>query len=102
RMLDIFEHMIAREIPENVGYMAYPTTSSGHPIHIHSMTQQYWHVIEQSDRKLSQRDFAEALYSNCDYPIPKKVKFVWHIEGLDLGVLETKTGHFFVYRYGHI
>lgn len=102
RMLDIFNHMISRELPENTGYMASPITTSGHPIHIHGMSQKYWHVVEQIDSRLGCKEFIANLYSDCGFPVPKKPKLIWLLKGLDLGVYETKTKRFFIYQYGHM
>ena len=98
RMWAIFDDMVSREIAPNTAYMSNPITMSGHPIHIHSMTQQYWHVIKQVDVELSSKEFAKNIYADTDYSIPKKTKFRWLLNGLDLGVLEVKSKHFFIYR----
>lgn len=102
RMWAIFDDIVSREIAPNTAYMSNPITMSGHPIHIHSMTQQYWHVIEQVDGELSSKEFAKNIYADTDYSIPKKTKFRWLLNGLDLGVLEVNSKHFFIYRYGYI
>jgi hypothetical protein len=102
RMRRIYNDIISADLPSGSGYMPHPITTSGHPIFLHSMTQQYIHVIQQVDSKLNDSVFHTQLYEGNEYPMPKKPKFCWHLNGLDLGVYESKSRHFFIYRYGHI
>ncbi|BBL92390.1 hypothetical protein VroAM7_50430 (plasmid) [Vibrio rotiferianus] len=102
RMRRIYDDIISEDLAPGSVYMSHPITTSGHPIFLHSMTQQYIHVINQVDSRLNDSAFHSELYEGNEHPIPKKPKFCWHIEGLDLGVYESKTHHFFIYRYGHI
>lgn len=102
RMWAISDHIAARELPPNSVYMSYPITTSGHPLHINSMTHEYWHVISQIDHKVGSREFAEEMFTGCSTQMPKKPKFKWLLYGLDLGLLETKTSNFFVFRRGYL
>ena len=72
RMWSIFDDIVSREIGPNTTYMSNPISTSGHPIHIHSMAKQYWHVIEQVDDELSSKEFARNIYAGADDSIPKK------------------------------
>ena len=102
RMLRIYDDIISTYLPAGSTYMSNIITMSGQPIFLFSMTQQYIHVIEQFDSKLNEREFQTQLYEDCECSIPKKPKFNWYINGLDLCVNESKTNHLFIYRYGHI
>ncbi|MEZ8051040.1 hypothetical protein [Vibrio sp. 1F169] len=102
RMWRIHDDIISADLPLGSAYMSHPITTSGHPIFLHSMTQQYSHVVEQVDSKLNDFEFHNQMYEGSEHPMPKKPKFSWYLNGLDLGVYESKSQHFFIYRYGHI
>lgn len=102
RMWRIYNDIISADLAPGSVYMSHPITTSGHPIFLHSMTQQYIHVIQQVDNRLNDPAFHIELYEGNEHPMPKKPKFCWHLNGLDLGVYESKSQHFFIYRYGHI
>lgn len=102
RMLRIHDDIISADLPACSVYMSNPIMASGHPMFLYAMTQQYIYVVEQVDKNLNDSEFHNKMYEGSEYPMPKKPTFSWYLNGLDLGVYESKSKHFFIYRYGHI
>jgi hypothetical protein len=102
RMRDIYNTLAIRGGAEGTGYISNPITASGHPIHIHGMTQHYTHVLNELDSKLNEREFMNYFFKKINSEAPKKPKLSWLIHGLDFGLYEKKSGVFLILKYGHI
>ncbi|MFK5893784.1 MAG: hypothetical protein QM504_11240 [Pseudomonadota bacterium] len=99
RLWKIADEYHSRGLPPGTVYTQGVITASGHPIHIHSITNEYSHVIDQLDSKLSDREFENAIYEETKLVKPNNNRLNWHINGLDLGILD-KANQFFILRYG--
>lgn len=100
RLWDIFDEYSSRGIPPGSIYIPTMITTSGHPVHIHGITNEYIHIINQIDPKIENKEFIYSLYKEgANIDIPKKRKLDWHMNGLDLGLLD-KNNNFFVFMNG--
>ena len=99
RLWKIYDDFSTRGLPPGTVHMSNPITASGHPLHIHDITREYTHVLNELDRKIDSREFESSVYEEAKLVKPKKNKLVWHINGLDLGLLD-KANQFFIIRHG--
>lgn len=76
-------------------YMSNVIMTSGHPMYLVQMADRYADTIISTDAKLDDRLFVNEIYDQGKLPRPDKFKLEWHIEGLDLGILDKKNGVFF-------
>lgn len=99
RLWKIYDDFSTRGLSPGAVYMSNSITASGHPLHIHQITREYTHVLNELDSKIKSREFESSVYEETKLSKPKKNKFVWHINGLDLGLLD-KANQFFIIRHG--
>lgn len=99
RLWKIFDEYSTRGMASGTVYIPAMITTSGHPMHIHNIVQNYTHVLGEIDPKVNDREFLKSIYEETGINMPKNNKLKWHINGLDLGLLD-KGNNFFVLRYG--
>lgn len=102
RLFGISNRYIQSQLPvETVGFMAYPTMSSGHSMHLFLFARHCDDLMTQIDACLDDPDYINDLYNNIEpregqvIAIPKKPKFKWHFNDNNFGIYETKNGVFF-------
>ena len=100
RMWDLYDKIVTEGMAPGTVYVSNPITTSGHPLFIHSMTNDYMHIINQVDPQLEDRQFVNRIYEEADIQPPKKIKLKWGIYGLDLGLHDGRDGVFFCLRQG--
>lgn len=101
RLWDIYTEYSSRGVDPGSVFISNPITTSGHPIHIHGITNQYTHVLNEIDPKITDRDFENEIYIETKLEKPKNNKFIWMMNNLDLGIID-KNNNYFVFRYGPI
>jgi hypothetical protein len=101
-LFSISNHYIQSQLPaETVGFMAYPTMSSGHSLHIVLFANYCDKLMIQIDACLDDPVYINGLYNNGEpkkgqvIARPKKPTFKWHFNDNNFGIYETKTGVFF-------
>ena len=100
RMWNIYEKYTTLGMEPGTVYISNPIMSSGHPMYLIRMSDYYVRIIEDIDLKLDERNYVNSLYDQANLPHPKKNKLNWHVEGLDLGLLDKKNGVFFNINQG--
>ena len=100
RLWEIFDTHITREVPPGSFVISSPISTSGHPIHLVSIAQEYSSVIREIDPKLEDRKFVQDLYKGAGCEVPNKPKLEWALKFSDLGIHEKNLNHFFVLRRG--
>ena len=98
RLWEIFDAHIARGVPPGSFVVSSPIATSGHPIHLVSVAQEYSWVIREIDPKLEDRKFVQDLYEGAGCEVPYKPKLEWALNFTDLGIHDTNLNHFFVLR----
>ncbi|GLQ32747.1 hypothetical protein [Litoribrevibacter albus] len=101
RLWKIYDDFSTQGLPPGTVYMSNLITTSGHPLHIHDITREYTHVLNELDHKINNREFENSVYEETKLIKPRKNKLVWHINDLDLGLLD-KANQFFIIRYGPV
>lgn len=99
RLWKIFDELSTAGMPPGSVYVPAMITTSGHPMHIHSIVQNYIHVIRQIDPKISDLEYINGIYKETKIENPNNNKLKWFINGLDLGLID-KRNNFFILRYG--
>lgn len=98
RLLKIYERFVTQGMPPNSVYIANPITTSGHPILVHQIANQYMHILQEIDPKLDSIEFVTNLYENhFGLKNLKRLNFKWYLNGLDLGLLDEKHNCFILF-----
>lgn len=100
RLWNIFDERAARQAPPNSVVVPSLITTSGHSMHFTLMSIDYARVITQIDPKLDDPAYTSSLAVGAGFTLPAKQKWTWHLNYLDLGVLETNSRFFGVFRKG--
>jgi len=102
RLFGISNRYIQSQLPaETVGFMAYPTMSSGHSTHLFLFARYCNDMMTKIDACLDDPVYINNIYNKGEShegqvkAIPKKPKFKWHFNDNNFGIYETKNGVFF-------
>ncbi|WP_138534029.1 hypothetical protein [Pseudoalteromonas sp. S4488] len=102
RMWSIHEKYTTLGMEPGTVYMSNPIMASGHPMYVIRMADHYTRMILDNDKKLTDREFVNSLYDAGNKPHPKKFNLDWHIDGLDLGLLDKRNNLLFNIQQGHL
>lgn len=100
RLWTIFDKLCLLGAPAGSCVVGSPITTSGHPHQIVRLAGEYAHTIHHFDLNLDQPDALIKLYEEAKIKAPVKSKLRWHLNWLDLGLLDEPSNHFFVLHYG--
>ncbi|WP_194439167.1 hypothetical protein [Vibrio fluminensis] len=75
-------------------------TVSGHGVYLRHLSDIYAQCILEYTPKINERVYVNRLYSDGSLALPNKFKLEWRIVGLDLELLDKKTGKRFLFRQG--
>lgn len=102
RMWQLHEKHNSLGMEPGTVYVDHPITTSGHPLHIMTMSSYYAGIINNLDEKLDDRAFANEIYSQTPFKSPEKFSLEWSIEAHDLSIIDKKTQARFILHSGHI
>jgi hypothetical protein len=74
--------------------------TSGHSLNTVMAAQEYVRVIKEIEPKLDDIEFVRSLYEGSGIEAVNTKKLVWHFRHLDLGIFDSTSGFFGVFRYG--
>lgn len=100
RLLTIFEDRAMRHVPPGSVVISAMIATSGHSTSLVLKAQEYFKVLREIEPKLDDLSYVKDLYEKACLPVPAKPKLRWHLQLLDLGVLDETSGAFFVFRRG--
>jgi len=100
RLWAVFDEHSSRGMAPGTAYIPTVITTSGHPMHVVRLADEYARVVSEIDPRLDDIEFVKGLYESSGAPCPKKPKLKWHLKLLDLGLLDATSNIFFVFRYG--
>lgn len=100
RLWSVFDEHSSRGMTPGAVYIPSMIATSGHSMHVVRMADDYARVVREIDPKLDDIEFVKGLYDPAGPPCPIKPKLKWHLNYLDLGLLDTTSNTFFVFRYG--
>jgi hypothetical protein len=100
RLWSVFDEHSSRGMAPSSIYIPSMIATSGHSMQVVRMAQEYARIVREIDPKLDDIEFVKELYNEAGPPCPKKPKLKWHLNNLDLGLLDMASSMFFVLRYG--
>lgn len=100
RLWRIFEHRssVGRE-PGKV-YISTPIVTSGHSLYYTRLAIEFAQLIHSIDQKLDDFSSRSEVFDTVPHEAVKAMKLRWHLNYLDLGLLDKTTSTFYVLRYG--
>lgn len=93
----IFDRISLLGVPAGSCVVSSPIATSGHPIQIVRLADRYAHLIHHFDQNLDRPDALIKLYEEVGIKAPVKSKLRWHLNWLDLGLLDEPSNHFFCF-----
>ncbi|SEQ12818.1 hypothetical protein SAMN03080615_00551 [Amphritea atlantica] len=102
RMWDVHEKYATLGMKPGSVYMNNPIMTSGHPLYLIRLADHYTRRILEIDPRLGEREFVNSIYKEANLEPPSKFNLDWHLEGLDLGILDKKNNVFFSVKQGHL
>lgn len=100
RLWTVFGEHSSRGIAAGTVYIPSMITTSGHSMHVVRLAGDYARVVREIDLLLDDIEYVKELYESAGLPIPTKPKLKWHLNYLDLGLLDATLNTFFIFRYG--
>lgn len=96
----VFDEHSSRGMAPGSIYIPSAITTSGHSLHVVRMAEDYARIVREIDPRLDDVEYVKGFYDSAETPFLKKPKLKWHLNYLDLGLLDTTSNTFFVFRYG--
>jgi hypothetical protein len=100
RLWKIFDGRAARSAPPNSVVVHSLIANSGHPVRLVYLAMDYARLITAINPRVDDSQYTSSLAAGTGFTLPPKQKWAWHLNDLDLGLLEKKSGFFGVYRKG--
>ncbi len=100
RLWQLFNEYASRGLAPGSVYVLSPIMTSGHPLHLVRMADNYAYAIRKIDPKLDDLTWVRELYETAGLPRPAKPKLKWCMNFLDLGLFDTDAGSFFILKKG--
>lgn len=100
RLWKIFNERATRHAPPNSVVVPSMIATSGHSMHFTFMSMNYVRVITEIDPKVDDPAYTSSLAVGSGFTLPAKQKWKWHLNYLDLGLLEKNSIFFGVFRKG--
>jgi hypothetical protein len=102
RLWAAFDQHRMRDMPPGSVVMNPPISTSGHSVFLTFRAMKYARLICDTDPQLNDPTFVQDLYQKIYLPVPKKLKLGWHLQYLDLGLLDPAAKAFWNYIKGPI
>jgi hypothetical protein len=96
RLWHIFGERTTRGAPTGTTVVASLVTLSGHSIYFVNLSKNYARVIANIDPRLDTPNYVRGLYQQASLSVPARPKLSWHLNYLELGLLNKETGVFFL------
>jgi hypothetical protein len=94
RLWEIHWERETRAQPPGSVVVLSPIVLSGHSIYFVNLSMNYARVIKHIDSKLDDPGYVRGLYQTANLPVPAKPKLRWHLQYLDLGLLDKEKRFF--------
>jgi len=102
RLWAAFDQHRMKDVPPGSVVMNPPISTSGHSVFLTFRAMQVSELMYDIDPRLDDPKFVRDLYDKAHLPVPKKLKLGWHLQYLDLGLLDPAASHFWNYIKGPI
>ena len=102
RLWKIYDKLTTLGLPPETVYISNPITTSGHPLFLVDESSRYCEIILSVDARLDDYTYIKSLYQEAKVTTPKKYKFEWFMDGLDLKLLDKKNSMVFIFKHGFL
>ncbi len=101
RLWQIFDQRNSIGLDPGSTYLSSAITSSGHTVKFVQLASDYAWLVNKVDKNLDDLSYREDLFKQNDVPINelKGMDLRWHMNFLNLGLLDRKTSKFYVLQY---
>lgn len=82
-------------------YISSPIATSGHSLHHTTLAMDFARIIHLVDQKLDDLSSRSELFKDLPHEVVKAMKLSWHLDYLNLGLIDKVTSNFYVFRYGN-
>lgn len=100
RLWKVFDKRATVGMAPGTVYINSPVATSGHSLHHTRLAMDYARVVAEIDPKLDDPSFRSELFPGIDPSSARALKPIWHLNYLDLGLLDKKSNTFFILRKG--
>ena len=100
RLWRIFEQRNSAGMQLGQVYITTPIATSGHSLHYTRLAIDYARIIHTIDHKLDDLSSRSEVFNSVSHETVKAMKLRWHLNYLDIGLLDKTTSTFYVLRYG--
>jgi hypothetical protein len=102
RMWRIFDQRTSMGRSPGIYLAANPITTSGHSLQHGRLADDYTRLIWTMDAKMDDLQARSEVFSDLPHATVKAMKLRWHLNYLDLGLLDRTTSTFHVFRRGQL
>jgi len=100
RLWQEFDRDVTLGTQKGAVVMPRPIATSGHPVQLVMLAQQYAWIVNQIDPQLDDGGYVDGLYSDAGLDRPKRPKLEWWMDGTDLGLFEKNYQMLFLLHRG--
>lgn len=100
RLWQIYDRRNSAGMAPGQVYISNPIATSGHSLYYTRLAIEFAQVIHAIDYKLDDLSSRTEVFSTVPYQKVKAMKLRWHLNYLDLGLIDKTTSTFHVLRYG--
>lgn len=100
RLWRVFDQRNSRGREQGGFYISSLITTSGHSMHHTTLATEFARVIHAIDQKLDNLSSRSEVFKDLPHEVVKAMKLRWHLDYLNLGVIDRITSTFHVFRYG--
>jgi hypothetical protein len=100
RLWKLFDRRSSLGVMPGTVYVRNPIASSGHSLGHVELARSYARTIVAIEPKLDSLSSRLELFSSISPKQVKAMKLRWHLNYMDLGLLDTETSTFHVFHYG--
>lgn len=100
RLWQIYEHRNSAGMAPGQIYISTLIATSGHSLHYTRLASEFRRVIDAIDPKLDDLSSRSEVFDTVPHVTVKAMKLRWHLNYLDLGLIDKTTSTFYVLRYG--
>jgi hypothetical protein len=100
RLWRIFDERMMRGVPSGAVVVPPPISTSGHPIQLVYLAQNYARLIARVDPKVDDPLYIASVTVGMPFTLPAKPKWKWQLQYLDLGLMEKASRCFLIFAKG--
>lgn len=95
RLWKIFDKETKPSTGSGVRFSCNPITTSGHPLHIINLAQNFNWNISERDPQLDNYEYLKTFYNRHGLDVPKRNKLEWYINCTDLCLIDKVNKRYF-------